>query len=133
MSTKTLDEPRYTVMVNNRWFPDMLGDRDTQGSSEYYAGIFGHEIENLVVDGVKEYRVATEDSAWRPPVYEYDKNNPAGDGSPIIALQINDPSVIYMVHTKGGHWSKPVYGREKTYAGDMLPIDAVQILRVSSS
>ncbi len=123
-------DPRYTSLVNNRWFPDMIGGVDTSNSSETYTGIFGFEITGIVIDNVKEYRVATEKSGWLPFISGYDKDNPAGDGSPILAVEINDPNVIYMVHTKGVRWSKPMYGNETGYAGSMLPIDALQILRI---
>lgn len=123
-------DPRYTVKVNNRWFPDMIGGIDTSGSTETYAGIFGFDITALVIDNVEKYRVATENSGWMPYIYEYNKNKPAGDGSPILAVEIVDPEVIYMTHTKGGRWSKALYGNEDGYSGSMLPIDAIQILRL---
>lgn len=127
----SIKEPRYTSCVNGRWFPDMIGGRDTSGSSETYTGIFGFDMTGLVIDNVEKYSVATEDGGWLGPVTGYDKNNPAGDGSPIIAVQITDPNVIYMTHTKGGRWSKPVYGNKSDrYSGNMLPIDALQILSI---
>lgn len=126
-----IKEPRYTSYVNGRWFPDMIGGSDSSGSSETYTGIFGFDITGLVIDGVEEYSVATEDGGWLDPISGYDKEHPAGDGSPIIAVKIIDPNVIYMTHTKGGRWSKAVYGTETDkYSGNMLPIDALQILAI---
>lgn len=123
-------EPRYTSCVNGRWFPDMIGGVDSCGSSETYTGIFNYDITDLAIDGVEKYRFATKDSGWRPWTNKYDLNDTIGDGSPLIALEIKDSDVLYMVHTKGGQWSKPKYGNEEGFAGSMLPIDAVQILRM---
>lgn len=124
------DEPRYSIKVNGRWFPDMIGPVDTSGSVEMYAGVLGFPATALVIDNVEKYRVATERSGWGEYITGYDRENPAGDGSRILAIDIKDPHVLYMVHTKGGSWSKPVYGTDEMFAGDMLPIDGVQILRV---
>lgn len=125
-----LKEPRYAVKIGNRWFPDMIGDKDTAGSSETYAGIFNYPITALIIDGVDKYRVATEKSGWLPYKTKYDMEDPAGDGTSIIAVDICDDHILYMTHVKGGNWSKPRYGNEAEYSGNMLPIDAIQILRM---
>lgn len=125
-----IKEPRYAVRIGNRWFPDMIGDKDTAGSSESYAGIFNYPITGLAIDGVDKYRVATEKSGWLPYINGYDLDNPAGDGSDIIAVDICGDHIIYMTHIKGGQWTKPKYGDESEYSGNMLPIDAIQILGI---
>lgn len=124
------NEPRYAVKINNRWLPDMIGGVDSEGSSETWAGIFGYSINAITISGVSAYRVATEKSGWTSFMYGYDKDNPAGDGTDILALEIHDRNVLYMVHTKGGSWSKPVYGNEPGFVGHMVPIDGVQIIRM---
>lgn len=127
------DGVRYTVRVNNRWFPDMLDDADTSGSSENYAGIFGHEITGVVIDGVDKYSLWTVKSGLLEPVYKYDKSDSnTGDGSPIIGIKIMDPSVKYRVHIKGEGWSDTVYGYNLVGCGDPFkPIDAIQIIRIT--
>lgn len=125
-----LKQPRYAVRIGNRWFPDMVGDVDTTGSQESYAGVFNYPLTGLAIDGVDKYRVATERSGWLPYKTDYDLDDPAGDGSNILAVEICGNKLMYMTHIKGGSWSKARYGDESEYSGNMLPIDAIQILRI---
>ena len=123
-------QPRYAVKIGNRWFPDMVGDVDITGSSESYAGIFNYPITALTIDGVEKFRVATEKSGWLPFKTQYDLDDPAGDGSNIIAVDILGDGIMYMTHIKGGTWSKALRGEDDGYSGSMLPIDAIQIISV---
>ena len=58
----------------------------------------------------------------------------AGDGSPILALEIPNSKIKYQVHTLNGSWydwmigNKDTGGSTDNYAGDLkTPIDGIRI------
>lgn len=122
------------------WLPKMVGHRDTSGSGDDFAGIMGESIRWLAIDGVKKYRVFTFESGWLPWVY---KCNPsdledgcAGDGSPIVGVQIKDDSARFAVHVLNGEWYDDMVGERDTggtsdpFGGDLVNrIDAIKIRR----
>lgn len=131
-------EPRYRVMANWKWLDEMRGETDTGGSPDTYAGEKGVAMQYLACDA-KRYRVKTQASGWLPWVKRYDtgdlENGCAGDGSAILAIEIDDSSVKYRVHDKGGGWLAWMVGRKDTggspdtFAGDGRPIDLVRMRR----
>ena len=112
------------------WLDEMWGHYDTGGSSDEFAGIPGLAIRWIAIKGVKRYRVRTTASGWLPWVSGYDINDLdqgcAGDGAPIVALQVDDDKARYAVGVIGG----PVYsdmvglhdlgGSGDDYAGDIV-------------
>ena len=126
-----LKQPRYNSMVKGHWYGDMIGDVDASGSSEHYTGVLGYPITNLTIEGVFSYRVYTKDSKkWGPWIEygHYDKTNPAGDGSEILAIEINDRTIEYSYHIIGGGWFDPP-NDGSFYIHPYLPIDALKIIR----
>ena len=138
-----IDEIRYCASIDpygREWLPEMVGTHDTGGSSDDYAGIIGEPICWLAIDGVKKYRVFSWDGGWLPWVYNYDNKDLeygcAGDGSPIIGVQIRDDSAKHAVHILNGDWYPDMIGEKDTggtsdpFAGDLAnPIDAIRIER----
>lgn len=132
-------EPRYAAYANGAWLSDMVGRKDTGGSGDDYAGMIGSPIAYLAIQGVGKYRVKTQASGWLPWVDSFDKgdfeNGCAGDGSPIIAIEVPNSSYKYAAHNMGGGWNSPMVGNEDTggsgdtFAGDNVPIDAFWIQR----
>lgn len=130
-------QPKYNVMVNGRWLETMDGLHDTGGSTDDYAGCIGIGMQFLAIEGVGKYRVCTQASGWLPWVDKRDlgdlENGCAGDGSAIIAVEIPNGKIKYKVHVRGGGWldwmvgSKDEGGSSDTYAGCMLPVDAIKI------
>lgn len=110
-------------------------------SGDGHSGQYGTPIRWLAIDNVKRYRVFTVDSGWLPWVTDYNvkdlENGCAGDGSPILGVQIDDDSVKYGVHVIGGGWYSYMIGLTDTggsgdnFAGDLAnKIDAFRALRV---
>lgn len=131
-------QPKYCVQVSNGWLPPMVGTYDTGGSSDDYAGIMGSDIAYLAIEGVGKYRVCTQASGWLPWVDAYDTSDYeygcAGDGSPILAVEIPNPAIRYAVHINGGDWypdmigNYDVGGSSDIFAGDEVrAIDAIRI------
>ena len=130
-------QPKYNVMVNGRWLETMDGLHDTGGSGDDYAGCIGIGMQFLAIEGVGKYRVCTQSSGWLPWVDKRDlndlNNGCAGDGSAIIAIEIPNEKIRYKVHVRGGGWLdwmigiKDEGGSSDTYAGCMMPIDAIKI------
>lgn len=130
------DNIRYCVN-SGIWLPEMIGLYDTSGSGDDYAGIMGNALRYIAIEGVGDYRVCTQASGWLPWVNGYNPNDLeygcAGDGSPIIALEIPNSSVKYWLHNLGGGWNDAMIGNRDTggssdtYAGAMVPADAVSI------
>ena len=133
------DQPRYNAMVNGQWLPDMVGLIDTDGSPDTYAGIMGRPIQYIAIDGVKRYRVHTVEGGWLDWVYKRKLSDlvygAAGDGSPILAVEIDDDSVKYRVHTVSDRWLPYMIGMtdtdgsDDTFAGNGVDIDAIEIMR----
>ncbi len=121
-----VEEFRYAVKVDDEWLPDMIGTEAADGSNVDYAGIFGHPITYITIGGVDKYRVFSKKGKWSEFFTEYDKKKPAGNGSPILAIEIHDKNAVIGVHILGGSWlpSKKCTG---DYAGCMSPIDGVWI------
>ena len=88
------------------WLPEMWGHYDTGGSSDEFAGEPGVPIRWVAIKDVKRYRVRTSMSGWLPWVSGYNVNDLdggcAGDGSPIVALQVDDSKARYAVGVIGG-------------------------------
>lgn len=120
---------KYAVLKSDgTWSPDMEGLMASDGSDISYAGTLGVGIIGLVISGVRKYRVCTQRGGWGPYISEYNKDNPAGNGTPIIAIEIVDPAIDVGVHIKGGSWldkTSTVDFEGGAYAGCMIPIDGV--------
>ena len=131
------DGPRYAVCSYGKWYSDMRGSHDTGGSSDDFAGDYGHPMTYLAIEGVGKYRVCTKANGWLPYVDHFDKNDEeygmAGDGSHIIAVEIPNSNVRFACHTTSGRWlpdmigTKDTGGSSDTYGGDMTLIDAIRI------
>jgi len=132
---------RVSTDINGSWWYDEMVDLyDTGGSSDDFAGNYGDIVRWIAVD-CKQYRVCTQASGWLPWVYSYNVDDLeygcAGDGSPIIALEIADDSIAYRVHVLDGVWYAEMHGQvdtggsSDTYAGDRWnPIDAVSMRKL---
>jgi len=142
-SSGSTDGVRYRVSTDpngSYWFPEMIDYHDTGGSSDDYAGSYGSPIRWLAVQGAT-YHVYTQASGWLPWVSSYDindlENGCAGDGSPILAVQVDNSSIEYQVHPIGGEWYTNLIGLQDTggsgddYAGDMAnQIDGIAMRRI---
>lgn len=107
----------------NKEYKDISGDG--------HSGFAGKPIRWLAMDGVKRYRVCTEESGWLPWVKRYDikdlENGCAGDGSPINGIQVDDATCHYAVHVMrgGGEWYPDMHGlidsggSNDNFAGDL--------------
>ena len=89
----------------------------TNINGEGYSGTFGKPMRWLAIEGVKRYRVCTEESGWLPWVKRFDvkdlENGCAGDGSPINGVQVDDATCHYAVHVmrgKKGKWYPDMHG-----------------------
>lgn len=85
-----IDKLTYRVKINNRWLPTVTGRSD-------YAGILGHPITDIAINGNIKYRVHLKNkNKWLPFVYgkNYnikDKiNGYAGNGTIIDAIEIRN-------------------------------------------
>lgn len=123
------------------WYDEMHGDVDTGGSDDDYAGEYGEAIRWLACDA-KRYRVYTEENGWLPWVDQYNIHDLeygcAGDGSPIILVQVDDDTVWHCVHeTDGDGWWSWLVGMRDTggsgddVAGDDSPIDCIRMRRAA--
>jgi len=149
-ASKTVKEPvRYRVSVDPlgvEWLDEMENLTDTGGSKDKFAGVTGKPMRWLAVNA-KKYRVFTEKSGWLGWITRYDvddlEDGCAGDGSPILGVEIADDSVRYSAHrmrTKAlaGKWyasmrgSKQIDGKSTDhFAGDLAnKIDAIRMKRV---
>jgi hypothetical protein len=81
----------------------MEGLKETNGGNDNYAGVLGSSCTYVGIDGVGKYRVYTQKNKWLPYVdhlnYKDEENGMAGDGSPILALEIPNSKIKYQVHT----------------------------------
>ena len=128
-----------TDPAGRTWLDEMRDGKDTGGSSDDYAGEMGSAIRWLAVKGAT-YRVYSQDSGWLPWVSQYNtgdlENGCAGDGSPILGVEVKDTNVRYAVHIIGGDYysdmigQKDTGGSSDTYAGDLSnAIDAIRMRR----
>lgn len=125
-------KPHYACYVDGKWDVEMLGTKDKVGAGRTYAGIFGHPIQGITIEGVKKYRVCTAAGGWTDYTEGFDKTSPIGDGSNIIGIEIVDPKAMAAVHIKGGMWLEPVNTSATDGAvviGCNAPIDAIWIDR----
>ena len=134
-------QPIYAVWTAEEgWLPTMEGLKDSSGSGDDYAGIYGLGIRYIGIEGVDKYRVCDKDNGWLPYVEYFNKEDEeygmAGAGSSIVALEIPNSNIKYQVHTVNGEWlpwmigNKDTSGSSDTYAGDLRnPIDAVRICK----
>ena len=141
-SAGTIEGVRYRVSSDPSgayWYPEMIDLHDTGGSADDYAGSYGYPVRWIAIEGAT-YRVYTQASGWLPWVSAYNVNDLeygcAGDGSPILALQVDNSSIAYQVHVIGGEWYSKLVGLHDTggsgddYAGDMANvIDAISMSR----
>lgn len=133
------NQPRYAVYINGYgWLTEMEGLKETDGGSDDYAGIIGSNCSYIGINGVGKYRVYSQANGWLPYVdhlnYNDEEYGMAGDGSPILAIEIPNSSIKYQVHTINNEWyswmigNKDTGGSSDTYAGDMsTPIDGIRI------
>ena len=117
------------------WLDEMWGHYDTGGSSDEFAGIVGTPIRWISIKDVKRYRTATSAGRWLPWVSGYDVKDLdqgcAGNGSSVLALQVDDGNARYAVGVVGGEVYSDMIGLKDTdakskddFAGDMeTPID----------
>lgn len=139
-SKPTNNNVRYCVSSDSRgrnWLPEMIGRFDSGGSTDDFAGELGSAIRWIAIQGVGKYRVCTQENGWLPFVDGYNSNDLeygcAGDGSPIVALEIPNSKVRYAVHDLNRSWNadmignKDTGGSRDTFAGSMRPIDAIRV------
>lgn len=137
-----IDDIRYRVSTDPNgaeWLPEMIGRHDTGGSADNFGGELGVAMRWLAVEGAGRYRVCTDESGWLPYVERYDVSDLdtgcAGDGSPIIAVEIPNGGVRFAVHDLGGGWSADMVGVRDTggsadvFGGSMVQADAIRIER----
>lgn len=132
--TAPKDEIRYRARLygSAKWLPEVVGNAG-------YAGTYGNAIGYLAIKGVARYRVKTS-KGWLPWVSRYDVSDLdrgcAGDGSPIIAVQVDDSTCRYAVHTVTGGWlpdmvgNRDTGGSKDTFAGNGQKVDGFRARRV---
>lgn len=105
---------RYAVSTDSNgsdWLDEMVGTRDTGGSSDTWAGELGQPIYFIAADC--RIRAMTKGSFpdWLPWVSKYDKrdtdNGCAGDGTPVLLVQADGHAVNVHRH---GEWDGVVDG-----------------------
>ena len=126
-----------TDSSGSSWLPEMVGRFDTGGSTDDFAGELGSAIRWISIQGIGKYRVCSQESGWLEYVDQYNvkdlKYGCAGDGSPIIALEIPNSKVRYALKDLGGSWNDDMIGNKDTggsgdtFAGSMHAADAVRI------
>lgn len=124
---------RYRVSTDpdgKVWLDEMRDHKDTGGSGDDYAGILGTPIRWLAIDA-KKYRVFTERSGWLTWVKKYDYTDLdegcAGDGSPILGIEVADSTICHASHVMrgSGQWYADMVGQKDTggtsdpFAGDL--------------
>ena len=133
---------RYRVSTDPNggyWYDEMADWTDTGGSTDDFAGNYGEMVRWIAVQGAT-YRVCTQASGWLPWVAGHNVNDLdygcAGDGSPIVGLEVVNTDIKYQVHVLGGGWYPEMQGQtdtggsSDTFAGDLWnPIDAVAMRR----
>lgn len=117
-------KPHYTVKINGRWLPDMIGLEDSKGSSETYAGIFGQTIEDFILGDGYVYYVRNRKGEWIARD-KYDLSVDLSKNAPITGIQIDGANVIYSVHVKGGSWLPSAVGGERVVTG--MAIDGIWV------
>jgi len=141
-STPSAGDIRYRVSsdpTGRNWYDEMNGAVDTGGSGDDFAGAYGSPMRWFACDAPR-YRVYSQANGWLPWVTEYNigdlEYGCAGDGSPILLVEVPDANVWYAVHeTDGDGWlpwmvgNRDQGGSADTFAGDDSPIDAIRMRR----
>lgn len=134
-----INQPEYNVKtLNHGWLTEMIGLKEKDGGNDNYAGITGTPCVYIGINNVGKYRVYTQASGWLPYVdhldYKDEENGMAGDGSPILAIEIPNSKIKYQVHVMNVGWydwmvgNKDTGNSKDTYAGDLKnPIDTIRI------
>ena len=135
---------RYLAMVDDEWLPLMRDKHDTGGSSDDYAGIIGrpiqyfgcnyHKYRVMTKESLEDYEAGRSKTKWLDWIYKFDLddlvNGAAGDGSPILYLQVMSRQVAFEVHCTDGKWRKAKKTKTGLRAGDgKHAIDAVRMWR----
>lgn len=123
-----MDEIRYATKSGDTWSPIMSGiEAEDPTIDADYAGTFGKPIEYLTIGGVDKYRVFSKRGKWGPFFDGFDMDKPAGNGSPILAIEIHAKGCTIGVHVAGGSWltGKAINGHDTV--GVYTPIDAFWI------
>ena len=136
------DGVRYRVSTDPNgswWYDEMIDGYDTGGSTDNFAGDLSNPVRWLAVDGAT-YRVCTQASGWLPWVDSYNVNDLeygcAGDGSPVVAIEVQDSDIAYQAHVPGAWYSEmhgqyDTGGSGDTFAGDKWNwIDGVAMRRI---
>lgn len=115
------------------WLDEMWGHYDTGGSGDEFGGEPGVPIRWIAIKDVNRYRVQTTASGWLPWVSDYNINDLeygcAGDGSPIVALQVDDDKARYAVHvTSGAQYSDMIGLRDTGGSGDDYAGDGYSLI-----
>jgi len=127
------------------WQGDVIGKDDTTGEGDDFAGVLGKPLLYLAAENVGKYQVhvmGQPENNWLPMVDHYDLSDEeygmAGDGRPIDAVRILDPTVYYQTHNLGGDWNDVMRGEVDTggsgddFAGEYgTQQDAIRIWRES--
>lgn len=145
--TPPAEDVRYMVSIDpygSYWLPEMVGEYDRGGSGDGYAGIIGQPVRWFACDS-GSYRVFTEGAGWLPWVDSYNPGDLeygcAGDGTPILGVEVEDSGTRYQVHvmhrlSDTGVWYAEMVGNHDTggssdhFAGDLAnQIDAIAMRR----
>lgn len=119
---------RYAVKSGDEWSPEMIGTEAADPTIDNtYAGSIGKPIEYITIGGVEKYRVFSKRGKWGPFFTSFDKDNPAGNGTPILAIEIWDKNCVVGIHVLGGNWLTGASIRGKGTVGIYTPIDALWI------
>lgn len=133
----------YPHIANPQWQGEVVGLSDTTNAGDDYAGVFGHPMLYVAIEGVGTYQVH-DNAGWWPKVRKYDlddeEDGMAGNGNAIDAVRIDDSTVCYQTHNLGGDWNDVMKGLKDTggssddYAGEYgVAQDAIRIWRESGT
>lgn len=103
------NKPRYAVKTAaHGWLGEMENLKEISGGSDDFAGIIGAPCVYLAANHIGKYRVYSQANGWLPYVdhlnYNDEESGMAGDGSPILAVEIPNNNIKYQVHVQGGGW-----------------------------
>ena len=130
-----IDDPRYAV-YSDSWSPEFIGTDAQDDSDADFAGVLGIPITKFTVGakGITGFRVRTKKKGkWTTFQHGFDKDNAAGDGTPITGIEIVGSNFMYAVHVVGGQWLPAVMSSSTEgmqYAGIGAPIDAIWIEKI---
>lgn len=133
---------KYRAMADDEWCPLMVDLHDMGGSDDTWAGVIGtpiqyfacnyHKYRVMTKESLEEYEAGRSKTKWLDWVYKYDLDDlvhgAAGDGSPILYLQVMSSQVAFEVHCTDGKWRKAKKTKCGLRAGDVKhAIDAVRM------